>query len=100
MLMPKVAAEQFMSEWRRLRSAVKKDASKLSKESRDSFVAERMKRELPSFASSVRAQIQIPPPPEPEKKEPPKPIRERDPSRTTLRGASGDIRTLRGPSRR
>jgi len=100
MLMPKVAAEQFMSEWRRLRSTVKRDASKLSKESRDGFVAERMKRELPSFASSVRAQIQIPPPPEPEKKEPPKPIRERDPSRTTLRGASGDIRTLRGPSRR
>ena len=78
----------------------KKDASKLSKESRDSFVAERLKRELPNFAASVRAEIQLPPAKEPEKAEPPRPMRERDPSRTTMRGTLNDMKTLRGPGRR
>lgn len=100
MLMTRASAEKYASEWRRLRSSIKKDSAKLSKESRDGFIAERLKRELPDFASSVRAEIQIPPAKEPEMKEPPKPIRERDPSRTTMRGTSNNMKTLRGPSRR
>ena len=90
-LMEQSTAMRFTREWSAKRRKLMSEAAKL--DSRDEYVANRLRRDLPDFAKSVRIEIATPPPEEPapsasQKVSKPKP---------TLKGASSSIRTFSGP---
>lgn len=90
-LMEQSTASRFTREWSAKRRKLMNEAAKL--DNRGEYVANRLRRELPDFAKSVRIEISTPPPAEPaqrqqQKGEKPKP---------TLKGANSSIRTLGGP---
>lgn len=90
-LMEQSTAQRFTREWSAKRRKLMGEAAKL--DSRDEYVANRLRRELPDFARSVRIEIATPPPEEPvpvtsQKATKPKP---------KLKGANSDIRTFGGP---
>ncbi len=98
-LVSKRSSERISREWEALRKRIERDAERLTADTKDGFVKERLRRELPGFAHSVAIEISTPPPEEPAKVEAVRPSKADDP-KYRLKGLGGDIRSLRAPSSR
>ena len=94
-------ADRITREWESLRKRIVRDAERLTPDTKDGFVKERLRRELPAFARSVAIEIANPPPQESVRSE--QPVHQPksvDSSKYRIKGLNGDSRTLRGPAPR
>jgi len=99
-LLTKQCADRISRDWESLRKRIVRESEQLTPDTKDGFVKERLRRELPAFARSVAIEVTTPPPPEPAKADPSKSDSARqnrsDKPSYRLKGLNRDFRSLRG----
>ena len=94
-LLEQATADRFAREWAQFRRKVRSDAAKL--DNKDQYVAERLKKELPEFARTVRIEVTSVPVETTKKND----VKKKDEKKSTLmRGSNSDMRRMSGPQRR
>ena len=94
-LLEQATADRFAREWAQFRRKVRIDAAKL--DNKDQFVAEKLEKELPEFARTVRIEVTSVPV-ETTKKDDAK--KKDAKKRSLMRGSNSDMRRMNGPQRR
>ena len=94
-LLEQATADRFAREWSQFRRKVRSEAAKL--DNKDQYVAEKLKKELPEFARTVRIEVTSVPVETTKKDD----VKKKDEKKSTLmRGSNSDIRRMSGPQRR
>ena len=94
-LLEQTTVDRFAREWAQFRRKVRIDAAKL--DNKDEFVAEKLKKELPEFARTVRIEVTSVPVETTKKDDAKKKDAKKRPS---MRGSNSDMRRMNGPQRR
>ena len=94
-LLEQATVDRFARDWAQFRRKVRSDAAKL--DNKDQFVAEKLEKELPEFARTVRIEVTSVPV-ETTKKDDAKKKDEK--KRPLMRGSNSDMRRMNGPQRR
>ena len=94
-LLEQATADRFAREWSQFRRKVRSEAAKL--DNKDQYVAERLKKELPEFARTVRIEVTSVPVETTKKDD----VKKKDEKKSSLmRGSNSDMRRMSGPQRR
>ncbi len=94
-MLEQATADRFAREWAQFRRKVRSDAAKL--DNKDQYVAERLKKELPEFARTVRIEVTSVPVETTKKND----VKKKDEKKSSLmRGSNSDMRRMSGPQRR
>ena len=94
-LLEQATADRFAREWAQFRRKVRSEAAKL--DNKDQYVAEKLKKELPEFARTVRIEVTSVPVETTKKTD----VKKKDEKKSSLmRGSNSDMRRMNGPQRR
>ena len=94
-LLEQTTVDRLAREWAQFRRKVRSDAAKL--DNKDQFIAEKLTKELPEFARTVRIEVTSVPVETTKKDDAKKKDSKKRPS---MKGANSDMRRMNGPQRR